>query len=322
MSQIEIRSLVEAQINPALFTGFERHQEVRRCWRKVDGRWGLKDIAFTERWDAPEYEELVRCLQGTVRTGGAVLGAFDDGRLVGFCSVESKRFGPEDQYVQLSCLHVSEERRGLGEGRRLFAGAVRQAGRLGAQKLYISAHSSEETQAFYRAMGCVEAEHYDSKLHEKEPCDCQLECCLHPWVRRASRADAQAATDMALLLWPGHERAALQAELLAYMDEGAIFLAFEEGEPVGFAQCSLRRDYVEGTITSPVGYLEGIFVSEGFRRRGIARAMLRACERWARHRGCAEFASDCTLENTQSLAFHLGLGFVEANRIICFTKKL
>ena len=55
-------------------------------------------------------------------------------------------------------------------------------------------------------------------------------------------------------------------------------------------QCALRRDYVEGTHTSPVGYLEGVFVQEEYRGRGVATALLRACEAWAGEKGCAEFA--------------------------------
>jgi hypothetical protein len=48
----------------------------------------------------------------------------------------------------------------------------------GVKKLYISAHSSQETQAFYRAMGCVEALEYNQRLSAEEPCDCQLEFAL------------------------------------------------------------------------------------------------------------------------------------------------
>ncbi len=91
---------------------------------------------------------------------------------------------------------------------------------------------------------------------------------------------------------------------------------------VGFAQCRLRHDYVEGTDSSPVGYLEGIFVVEEYRKRGLAKSMLEACQQWAKEQGCTEFASDCELVNEESLKFHLKMGFEEANRIICFTKKL
>jgi len=79
---------------------------------------------------------------------------------------------------------------------------------------------------------------------------------------------------------------------------------------------------VEGTETSPVGYLEGIFIEDAYRRKGFAKQLLTACETWAKEQGCTEFASDCELTNTESLKFHLGLGFEEANRVICFKKKL
>ena len=133
-----------------------------------------------------------------------------------------------------------------------------------------------------------------------------------------------AITKLALQLWPAHDYEELRQEMgeTLYQPDAAFFLAFDGETPLGFAQCQLRRDYVEGTESSPVGYLEGIFVAEDYRRQGIARALLRACENWSKEQGCTEFASDCVLTNTESLMFHLKLGFLEANRIICFTKKL
>ena len=104
--------------------------------------------------------------------------------------------------------------------------------------------------------------------------------------------------------------------------EGVIFLGEIDGQNIGFAQCQLRHDYVEGTETSPVGYLEGIFIEEKYRKKGYAKQLLAACENWALEQGCTEFASDCELDNTESLKFHMSLGFEEANRVICFTKSL
>lgn len=143
-------------------------------------------------------------------------------------------------------------------------------------------------------------------------------------IQRASSADAPAAAAMACRLFGSlspEEAMAEMAGLIARPD-CAVFLARTDGDTVGFAQCQLRRDYVEGTATSPVGYLEGIYVSPSHRGRGVARALLARCEEWARAQGCAEFASDCELSNEASLAFHLGVGFAEANRIICFVKAL
>lgn len=105
-------------------------------------------------------------------------------------------------------------------------------------------------------------------------------------------------------------------------ERAAVFLAFHGTEAVGFAQCQLRTDYVEGTNSSPVGYLEGLFVKESTRLHGFAKQLVANCEQWAKMKGCKEFASDCELNNTESLAVHVKLGFTEANRIICFTKSL
>ena len=102
----------------------------------------------------------------------------------------------------------------------------------------------------------------------------------------------------------------------------AVFILEEDGKDAGFAQCQLRHDYVEGTGTSPVGYLEGIFVDENFRGRGFAAELLRECEKWTREMGCTEMASDCEMDNEASFRFHLKHGFIEANRIICFSKKI
>ena len=172
------KRLTMRDIELSLFEGFNRYQEVKRCWRKEAGEWLLKDIAFTEQWDEEDYIFLVNCLRNTLKTGGAVIGAFCGDSLAGFTSVEKELFGSSKQYLQLSCIHVTYELRGSGLGKRLFNMACEAAKELGAKKLYISAHSSEESQAFYRAMGCTEAQEYSTKLAEQEPCDCQLEYML------------------------------------------------------------------------------------------------------------------------------------------------
>ena len=143
-------------------------------------------------------------------------------------------------------------------------------------------------------------------------------------IKAATLADAGAIAEMAVKLWPEHTMEELKKEFEGIIGGGksVVFLLVLEEQPVGFAQCQLRNDYVEGTGSSPVGYLEGIFIEQDFRCRGHARALLAACEDWARDQGCTEFASDCELDNRDSLAFHLNMGFAEANRIICFTKKL
>ncbi len=143
-------------------------------------------------------------------------------------------------------------------------------------------------------------------------------------IRKAAPEDAGAVADLACQLWPEHSVSEMEEEFSALMnnEDAAVYLAEVDGIAVGFAQCQLRRDYVEGTETSPVGYLEGIYVHQEYRRKGIAKQLLNTCETWAGKRGCSEFASDCELDNYDSFRFHLALGFAEANRIICFAKRI
>jgi inorganic pyrophosphatase len=102
----------------------------------------------------------------------------------------------------------------------------------------------------------------------------------------------------------------------------ATFLAFNGDVPIGMCEISLRTDYVEGTEGGPVGYIEGIYVSPEYRGRHIAMKLVSLGEDWSRKQGCSEFASDCKLENTDSLRFHLKIGFEEAGRNIHFVKQL
>ena len=143
-------------------------------------------------------------------------------------------------------------------------------------------------------------------------------------IRKAEKNDLEVLAALAQMLWPEHTQEDLISEYADIInDDTALFyIICESCEPAGFAQCQLRFDYVEGTGSSPVGYLEGIFVKPEFRMQGFARALLKACEAWALEKGCTEFASDCELTNETSRKFHMNTGFAEANRIICFTKKL
>jgi aminoglycoside 6'-N-acetyltransferase I len=143
-------------------------------------------------------------------------------------------------------------------------------------------------------------------------------------IKQATIEDSRTITELAILLWPDNEIDELEEELKDYIisNSAVIFIYIDETTPIGFAQCGLRKDYVEGTESTPVGYLEGVFVRKEHQKKGIAKKLLTRCEEWAKEQGCSEFASDCELGNTESLKFHLQVGFEEANRIICFTKKL
>lgn len=148
-------------------------------------------------------------------------------------------------------------------------------------------------------------------------------------IKTATKENSLTIAKLAIQMWKDNilEELAEEFEELIAKEDAQVFLKYApdlsgNSRVVGFAQCQLRYDYVEGTESSPVGYLEGIFIEEAYRGMGFAKELLDACQIWAKEKGCTEFASDCELDNTGSLKFHMAMGFEEANRIICFSKKL
>lgn len=175
---VEYRILQNHEIERGLFLSFIRHQVVDQCLRRENDHWVVRSDPFIDDWSEEDYRILIDCLHNTVHTGGFVYGAFLDGKLKGFVAVENGFFGGENRYYDLSALHVSEDMRRNGIGKALFLAAADWAKKQGAKKLYISAHSAIESQAFYCSMGCVEASEYNQKHVETEPYDRQMEYVL------------------------------------------------------------------------------------------------------------------------------------------------
>lgn len=119
------------------------------------------------------------------------------------------------------------------------------------------------------------------------------------------------------------EHLAEMASQLAEPQRFAQFIARDAGgEALGLVEAALRHDYVPGTDSTPVGFLEGLYVVPAARRQGVARALVKAAADWARAQGCTELASDTPLDNLLSQAVHERLGFAEAERVVFFSKRL
>lgn len=172
------RALSADELNRELFAGFIRRQEVTMCRRRIGLSWRMVHCPFVDDWTEEQLLHQIHRLQTVLHGGGAVFGAFADGVLKGFSAVEGKPLGPQDSYRDLLSLHVSADWRGHGLGRMLFEQAAQWARQNGAGKLYISAHSAQETQAFYAAMGCVDTLWPSPEHVALEPFDCQLEYTL------------------------------------------------------------------------------------------------------------------------------------------------
>ena len=127
-------------------------------------------------------------------------------------------------------------------------------------------------------------------------------------------------------LWPDGSPDEHREFAAASLKDAGRLIAFiattETGTALGFAEASVRFDYVNGCSTSPVGFLEGLYVRPPARRQGLARELVNAVELWALQCGCMEMASDALLENDASHDMHRRIGFTETERVIYFHKTL
>jgi len=121
--------------------------------------------------------------------------------------------------------------------------------------------------------------------------------------------------------FPGEHQQFLQG-LWAAGRFTAFVAQSENGEPMGFAEVAIRQDYVNGCEHRPALFLEGIYVRPEFRGQGIARSLVTAAAEFGASHGCQEFASDVLIDDHDSLAAHVRLGFAETERVVYFRMPL
>ena len=145
-------------------------------------------------------------------------------------------------------------------------------------------------------------------------------------IERCTAIDQSGWLDLRLALWPdatADDHRGYMAMELAQPDRFLQLMIYDElRQPIGFIEGSIRIDYVNGTESSPVGFVEGVYVVPSWRRRGIARLLFAAIGDWARARGCSELASDALIDNEISQRAHRALGFRETDRVVYFAKPL
>lgn len=94
-------------------------------------------------------------------------------------------------------------------------------------------------------------------------------------------------------------------------------LADESDSVIGLAELS-ARNIVDGCLSSPVAYLEGLYLKPAYRGRGLGREAVKHILDWCREKGFSELATDAELANTQAQSFYKALGFEETDRVVEF----
>jgi aminoglycoside 6'-N-acetyltransferase I len=149
-------------------------------------------------------------------------------------------------------------------------------------------------------------------------------------VRQAQTSDQHDLAKMRELLWPDSSIEEHRKEVDAVLRTGrygtlpmAILVSQDGGGALtGFLEVGLRS-HADGCDTAqPVGFVEGWFVHEAFRRQGIGKALMQFAEEWARSHGCQEMASDTWIDDERSQRTHQALGFEVVDRCVHFRKTI
>ena len=145
-------------------------------------------------------------------------------------------------------------------------------------------------------------------------------------IRSVSKADRDSWERMRQALWPSPARehgGTIDRYFAGALPEPMeVLLAFDEqGQAIGLIELSIRA-YAEGCATDRVAFVEGWYVEPTVRMKDVGSALIRAAEDWARSQSCTELGSDTELENVQSSAAHLAVGFTETGVVRCFLKSV
>lgn len=143
-------------------------------------------------------------------------------------------------------------------------------------------------------------------------------------IEKISEKNLTELSNLFLDLWPdcSFEEEFKNCKRILDSDKETCFLVQIRKKYIAFIYLNLRFDYVEGTNSSPVVYIEGIYVKPEFRNQGIGKILIEIGQSWGIENGCNEFASDAELHNEASIEFHKKVGFKEVNRSVNFSKEI
>lgn len=144
-------------------------------------------------------------------------------------------------------------------------------------------------------------------------------------IKEITKKDFSEWVKMGLLFWPKHTEEKVRKEfkrILNSKKEKSFIDADNNRSFLGFINISIRNDYVEGSATSPVGYIEGIYVKKEYREKGIAKLLLKEAEKWFVKKGLSEVGSDAEVNNIISQKFHKNVGFKKGEAIVHYIKRI
>lgn len=141
-------------------------------------------------------------------------------------------------------------------------------------------------------------------------------------IRQVTEGDFREWLRMRMLLYPEYQPEELMSEIEKIFTDKTVvgeldyvvFVHEKHGKMLGgFIETSLRRK-VSNCQSSPVGYIESLYVDENLRRNRIAHDLVKESEQWVVENKCLEFAVDTDPTEKDAMDFYFSYGFLEVER--------
>ncbi len=147
-------------------------------------------------------------------------------------------------------------------------------------------------------------------------------------IHKITKKDFTEWMAMGLEFWPKHTEKEIRNEFnrIVNSKQEESFICKDGDRSLGFIAVAIRTDYVEGSIFSPkkkpVGYLEAIYVKKAFRKRGVAKLLMKEGLTWLKKNGCKEVGSDVRMDNSISQTFHKKIGFKKGEILVHYIRQI
>jgi GNAT superfamily N-acetyltransferase len=172
---VDLRLLQRHELG--LIWTLDRAEVIHSAYRLVDGLLMASPVhADVPGWPPEQVERDGPLLSACFDRGGAFVGAFEAGRLVGVAVLDTVLLGEQRNLLQLKYLYVGHSYRGRGVGRALFERVRAVARDQGAAAFYVSSTPTVGTVDFYLGRGAAVAATPDPELYALEPEDIHLVC--------------------------------------------------------------------------------------------------------------------------------------------------
>ncbi len=142
-------------------------------------------------------------------------------------------------------------------------------------------------------------------------------------LEKITRAEISQWKEMRKVLYHGVDDTFHDQEMVNIIqnEDWQCLFVRDDKKAIGFVELS-HRNIVDGCTSSPVPYIEGIYLMPGYRQKGIGKHVVKMLKEWCIKRGYNELAADTELENEDAQKFFTSVGFGETYRTVGFRCEL